>query len=235
MGPRSRELLGCADGRRPVERGLPVRDVTRDRPRLRVRSRRRAITYVGELGWELYVPIGRSRPTSTTRSSPRATRSVSATPATTRSTRCGSRRPIATGATTSATRTPRSRAASASPSAWDKPGGFIGRDALLRQRDAGSRRRLAVVRPSRTRSRCMYHNEPIWRDGVGSSGRISSATVRAHARPLDRSRLRAQRRRAGHRPSGSPRGLRAGGRDERFPAAVSLRSPYDPSNERIRS
>jgi len=48
--------------------------------------------------------------------------------------------------------------------AWRKPGGFIGRDALLRQRDSGMRRRLvhfALTDPGKL----LYHNEPIWRDG----------------------------------------------------------------------
>ena len=38
MGPRSRELLR-ADGRRPVQRGVPVRHLARDRPRLCPRPR----------------------------------------------------------------------------------------------------------------------------------------------------------------------------------------------------
>ena len=49
--------------------------------------------------------------------------------------------------------------------AWDKKGGFIGRDALLRQRDAGVSRRLVHVALADS-SRLLYHNEPIWRDGA---------------------------------------------------------------------
>ncbi len=48
--------------------------------------------------------------------------------------------------------------------AWDKPGGFIGRDALLKQRDEGVRRRLAqfLIKDPEP---LLYGNEPIWRDG----------------------------------------------------------------------
>ena len=45
----------------------------------------------------------------------------------------------------------------------DKPGGFIGRDALLRQREAGVRQRL-VQFLLEDPAPLLYHNEPIWRD-----------------------------------------------------------------------
>jgi glycine cleavage system aminomethyltransferase T len=54
----------------------------------------------------------------------------------------------------------------------DKPGGFVGRDALIRQKERGLTRRLAQfvmedVEP------LLYHNEPILRDGE-IVGRITS-------------------------------------------------------------
>ena len=55
MGPRSRDLLGRAVRRRPVRRGVSVpgsRQISLGY--FTVRATR--ITYVGELGWELYVP-----------------------------------------------------------------------------------------------------------------------------------------------------------------------------------
>jgi 4-methylaminobutanoate oxidase (formaldehyde-forming) len=48
--------------------------------------------------------------------------------------------------------------------AWDKAGGFIGRDALLAQRERGVSRRLVQFRLDDP-ERLLYHNEPIWRDG----------------------------------------------------------------------
>ena len=49
--------------------------------------------------------------------------------------------------------------------AWDKTGGFIGREALLRQRQTGPNKRLVQFRLE-DREKLLYHNEPIWRDGV---------------------------------------------------------------------
>jgi 4-methylaminobutanoate oxidase (formaldehyde-forming) len=48
---------------------------------------------------------------------------------------------------------------------WKKPGGFIGRDALLAQKEQGVHQRLAQFR-LHDPERLLYHNEPIWRDGV---------------------------------------------------------------------
>ncbi|MCB2100569.1 MAG: FAD-dependent oxidoreductase [Rhodobacterales bacterium] len=48
--------------------------------------------------------------------------------------------------------------------AWDKTGGFIGREALLRQKEAGVDRRLVTFAMDDPDS-LLYHNEPIVRDG----------------------------------------------------------------------
>jgi glycine cleavage system T protein len=45
---------------------------------------------------------------------------------------------------------------------WDKAGGFIGREALLRQRQSGCRKRLLQFR-LKSPEPLLYHNEPIWR------------------------------------------------------------------------
>ncbi len=55
---------------------------------------------------------------------------------------------------------------------WSKPDGFIGRDALLEQKEAGVRQRLTQF-ALRDSERLLYHNEPIWRDDV-VVGRITS-------------------------------------------------------------
>jgi 4-methylaminobutanoate oxidase (formaldehyde-forming) len=57
--------------------------------------------------------------------------------------------------------------------AWDKPGGFIGREALLRQKAEGIDRRL-VQFLLQDPEPVAYGNEPIWRDGK-LVGRTSSA------------------------------------------------------------
>jgi glycine cleavage system T protein len=45
----------------------------------------------------------------------------------------------------------------------DKPGGFIGREALLRQREAGTLPKRLVQFQLRSPEPLLYHNEPIWR------------------------------------------------------------------------
>ena len=49
--------------------------------------------------------------------------------------------------------------------AWDKPGGFIGREALVAQRDEPRRKRLIQLRLEDPKP-MLYHDEPIMRDGV---------------------------------------------------------------------
>ena len=48
--------------------------------------------------------------------------------------------------------------------AWDKPGGFIGRDALLAQKEAGIDRRLVQFKLDDPEP-LLYHDEPILRNG----------------------------------------------------------------------
>jgi 4-methylaminobutanoate oxidase (formaldehyde-forming) len=116
--------------------------------------------------------------------------------------------------------------------AWDKPGGFIGREALLRQREAGLRRRLAVVILDDPEP-LLYHNEPILLDGR-IVGRVTSAMfghtigrsiglgyVTREDGPVTAEWLAARR-------------VEVEVALERQPATASLRAPYDPGNERIR-
>jgi 4-methylaminobutanoate oxidase (formaldehyde-forming) len=96
MGPRARDLLArlteapLGNGAFPFGaiREIVVAGVT-------LWASRR--TYVGELGWELYVPAGQAGAVYDALCR-RAPRSVSAMPVTMRSSRCGSRRATAPGA-----------------------------------------------------------------------------------------------------------------------------------------
>ncbi len=49
--------------------------------------------------------------------------------------------------------------------AWDKADGFIGKETLARQRDADLRTRLVQFALNDSEA-LLYHNEPIWRDGI---------------------------------------------------------------------
>lgn len=118
--------------------------------------------------------------------------------------------------------------------AWDKPGGFIGREALLRLRETGLQRRLVVFSVDDPEP-LVYGNEPIWRDGV-LVGRTASGW---YGHTLGRSIA------LGYVDAGAPGAATAdwllGGRyelelaNERFAVTPSLRPLYDPKGERVRA
>jgi len=170
MGPRSRELLSRLSDADLSNEAFPfgssqVIDLGYARPRA---SR---ITYVGELGWELYIPtefvqdlfdrlLAKGGDLGLRLAGYHALNSLRMEK--------GYRHwghdvtdedsPLEAGLGFAV--------------AWDKPGGFIGREALLRQKAEGVRRRLvsfALEDPNKL----LYHNEPIWRNGR-LVGRITS-------------------------------------------------------------
>lgn len=123
--------------------------------------------------------------------------------------------------------------------AWDKPGGFVGRDALLVAKDAGApARRLVQLLFDDPAAYC-YHDEPIYRDGH-LVGRVSSAAfghtlgrgvalgyvdaraVLGNGAPVERGWFEA-----------GPYEVEIGG--ERYSARTSLTPLYDPKSERVRS
>jgi len=116
--------------------------------------------------------------------------------------------------------------------AWDKPGGFIGLEPLLRQRETGVPRRLVAIALERA-DRLLYHNEPIWRNGA-LVGRISSGMF-GHT-------LGAALGLGYLADGGAPvsdEWIGAGHYEvevaaERVPARVSLRPFYDPASERVK-
>ncbi|MBV9315964.1 MAG: GcvT family protein, partial [Gammaproteobacteria bacterium] len=117
--------------------------------------------------------------------------------------------------------------------AWNKPGGFIGREALERQRAGGLRRRLVTLALERA-DRMLYHNEPIWRNGE-LVGKVSSAMFgHTLGAPVGLGYLA--------RPAGpvTAEWINAGRyevevADERIAARVSLRPFYDPASERVKA
>jgi 4-methylaminobutanoate oxidase (formaldehyde-forming) len=112
---------------------------------------------------------------------------------------------------------------------FDKPGGFIGREALLRQRDSGLRKRLLQFQLGSPEP-LLHHNEPIWRGALivgfirsgmyahtlGTAVGLGYVTVDGKDAPFDADGYEIE-----------VAGIR-------YPAAASLRPLYDPRNERIR-
>ena len=115
--------------------------------------------------------------------------------------------------------------------AFDKDADFIGRDALLRQKETGLKRRL-VQFSLEDPEPLLYHDEPIWRDGK-IVGRITSgmfgytigcAIGIGHVE---------------HEDGVNANFVNAGSYEievacERIPARASLRPFYDPKSERVR-
>ena len=112
---------------------------------------------------------------------------------------------------------------------WDKPGGFIGREALLRQKSSGYAKRLVQFK-LKSPEPLLYHNEPVWqgdslvghiRSGMyghslGAAVGLGYVTAAAGA-VVD------------------PDGYEIEVAGVRHPATASLRPLYDPKNERIKS
>jgi len=113
---------------------------------------------------------------------------------------------------------------------WDKRGGFIGREALLRQRELGCAKRLLQFQLESPEP-LLYHNEPIWRDDaiVGFVRSGMYAHTLGAAVGLGYVTL----------PAGAPLPAGAGVYDVevagiRYPAVASSRPLYDPANARIK-
>jgi glycine cleavage system aminomethyltransferase T len=116
---------------------------------------------------------------------------------------------------------------------WNKPAGFLGREALLALRERGVPRRRLVQFLLEDSEPLLYHNEPIYRDG-DQVGFVTSAmyghTLKAAVglgyvtcaagcseEFIERGRFEIQ----------LPRG--------RVPARASLKPLYDPKGSRIRA
>ncbi|MBL8583035.1 MAG: GcvT family protein [Rhizobiaceae bacterium] len=232
MGPQSRALLEELSGADLSNASFPFgasREIEIGYARLRA-SR---VTYVGELGWELYMPA------------------EFAAHVFDRIVEAGSRYGLAQGGyfaigslrvekgyrhwghDIGSEDTPYNAGLGFAVK-LDKKGGFIGREALLRQREAGLiERRLVQFRMTQPNAPLLYHEEPVWADG-GLVGSISSGSY-------------------GHRVGASlgmgyvqhPGGVNAdwlaGAQFEievagnRYPATAQLAPFYDPKGLRINS
>ena len=227
MGPRSRELLAeltssdLTNERFPFGSAQQVEVAGVDTLALRM-------SYVGELGWELYVPVGDATTlydAIVTEGAGHGLRHAGFHAMNSLRLEAGYRH---WGDDLSDQDTPL-EAGLGFAVAVDKPGGFIGRDVLVAKRDQPRTKRLVQFRLDDP-ERLLYHDEPILRDGerVGrtSSGMWSYTEQRALAMGY----------------VSSPHGVDAGYLDEgtweievateRIPATASLRSFYDPGSQR---
>ena len=114
---------------------------------------------------------------------------------------------------------------------FDKPGGFIGRDALLAQQEQGVSRHLVQLKLNDPEP-LIYHNEPIWR-GNEIVGHITSA---AYGHTLGGAVGLGYVSAEAGAPADSVLGdtYEVEVACERVSADVSLRPLYDPDNAKIR-
>jgi glycine cleavage system aminomethyltransferase T len=114
---------------------------------------------------------------------------------------------------------------------FDKPGGFIGREALLTQKETGLSRRLVQFK-LKDPEPLLYHNEPIWRDGEIVGHITSGMYGHTLGACIGLGYVRTE-------PGAPPESAIEGNFEievacERIPAEASLKPMYDPKNERIR-
>ena len=115
--------------------------------------------------------------------------------------------------------------------AFGKSADFVGKDAILRQREQGVRRRMVVLTLDDPEP-LLLGDEPIYRDGVLVGRTTSGAYGHSLGRSVGLGYLE-------HGPVVDPAFIRTGvyeieSATERFSATVSLRAPYDPGGRRVR-
>jgi 4-methylaminobutanoate oxidase (formaldehyde-forming) len=115
---------------------------------------------------------------------------------------------------------------------WDKPGGFIGREALLEQRQSGCLKRLVQFKLNSPEP-LLYHNEPIWQ-GSSIVGCIRSGMYgHTLGACVGLGYVTAPQRGVVHDIGSDDYEIEVAG--VRHPATASLRPLYDPRGERIKS
>ncbi|MGE0876611.1 MAG: FAD-dependent oxidoreductase [Burkholderiales bacterium] len=230
MGPRSRELLSRLVDADLSAAAFPF-GASRELALRGVRLRATRISYVGELGWELLVPAADAIAVfdaiaSEGREFGLALAGMHAMDSLRLEKACRHWGHDITDEDTPI------EAGLAFACAFGKPADFIGREALLRQREAGVKKRLvqfALEDPAPL----LYHNEPILRDGR-MAGYVTSAS---YGHTLGRSVALGYVRDA----AGVDAAYVAAGRyeievaGERHAARASLQPMYDPRSLRLRA
>ena len=171
MGPRARDVLAAVTPDDVSNEAFPFRS-SREIEIGFARVRATRITYVGELGWELYIP---------TEFAPHVFDRLLAAGAA-HGLRLAGYHAMNSLRLEKAYRhwghdidsdTTPLEAGLGFAVAWDKASDWIGREALLRQRREGVARRVVQFRLDDPDA-MMFHDEPIWRDGA-RVGRITGA------------------------------------------------------------
>ena len=114
---------------------------------------------------------------------------------------------------------------------FDKVGGFIGRDALLAQKKQGISKRLLQFK-LQVPEPLLYHNEPIWQDGALVGHISSGAYGHSLGGCIGLGYVQVEPGQSAAEILAGTYAIEVAG--ERIAADASLRPMYDPDNERIR-
>ena len=115
--------------------------------------------------------------------------------------------------------------------AWDKPDGFLGRDALRRRRDEGLSRRLVLFAVEEAHP-LLLHDEPIYRDGAPVGLTTSGALGFRTGLPLCLGWISVDPDEASAEIFTGRYEVNVAG--ERFALKPLRRPPYDPDGTRMR-
>ncbi|MEO6610000.1 MAG: FAD-dependent oxidoreductase [Aestuariivirga sp.] len=234
MGPKSRALLEKLSGADLSNEAFPF-GTSKEIEVGYARVRASRITYVGELGWELYLPAEFAAHVFETVAA--AGPEFNLTPAGMHSMNNARMEKAYRhwGHDISDEETP-IEAGLGFAVAYDKKGGFIGREALLKQKAQTSLGKrlvcLALVDDSST-APMIYHEEPLYRNGVI----VGSSTSGAWGHRVNKSLGLAYVKNSG----GVTKDWIEGGKWEielawkRYPVTVQLTSFYDPKGLRIKA
>ncbi len=116
--------------------------------------------------------------------------------------------------------------------AWDKPGGFIGREALLKIKEAGIPKKRLVQFAMLEPEPLLYHNEPIWCNQQIVGDLTSGMYGHSIGTCLGMGYVENEQGVSKEFVETSNFEIEVAG--ERFPARASLRAFYDPNSERSR-
>jgi heterotetrameric sarcosine oxidase gamma subunit len=234
MGPKSRALLHKVSGADLSNEAFPF-GCSKEIEIGYARVRASRITYVGELGWELYMPTEFAAHVFETIHV--AGVEFNLTPAGMHSMNNGRMEKAYRhwGHDISDEETPL-EAGLGFAIAWEKPGGFIGRDALLKQKNLPQlpKRMVCIALHDDTNTAPMiYHEEPIFRNGVIVGSTTSGAWGHRVNKSLGLGYVKT--------PGGVSKEWIESGTWEvelawkKYPAKVQLNSFYDPKGEKIKS
>ena len=234
MGPKSRALLEKLSGADLSNAAFPF-GTSKELEIGYARVRASRITYVGELGWELYIPTEFTAHVFEVLQE--AGKDFGLTPAGMHTmNNCRTEKAYRHWGHDIADEDTPLEAGLGFAVSWDKPGGFIGKDALLKQKAIPSLSKRFVclaLEDSSEKAPMIYHEEPIYRNGVLVGSTTSGAWGHRVNLSLGLGYV--------HNKDGVTKDWIEGGKWEvelawkRYPAKVQFQAFYDPKGERIKA